>query len=224
MELVFNKVNDRWISEFKTDSDFNLHIEGVVEGNVSVFQRSTESGEYAYVRGSTPYPSTFSTVYDHDFSAILYPKYIKVSCATEPTLAVVTDDRGPIVKIEHHFEFNDLEYCEDEWMIGAEWLEETQYGDFYSLFNKLVSFLKENGEFYGDDYGDGKSWYISDGDVISEYTNLTFNGYQPTWMSYSEYGDSTPYISIDLNGPFSVHNGTYASLYEDYVYFSTVPE
>ena len=63
MELVFSKKNLAWETEFEVTADFNLHIEGVVEGNVKVYQRGTSEGEYSYVRGATPYPS-FANVYD----------------------------------------------------------------------------------------------------------------------------------------------------------------
>ena len=89
MEINFQKVGDVYVSEFTATADFNLHLEGVVEGNVKVYQRGTSSGEYAYVKTATPYPS-FSKVYDYDFSALVYPKYIKVSCPIMPTGAVVT--------------------------------------------------------------------------------------------------------------------------------------
>lgn len=89
MEINFNEVGGNFVSEFEATGDFNLHIEGVLEGNVSVYQRGTSSGSYAYVKGSTPYPSA-GNVYDYDFSALVYPKYIKVVCATEPSMAVVT--------------------------------------------------------------------------------------------------------------------------------------
>lgn len=89
MELNFTEKNNRWVAEFEATADFNLHIEGVVEGNISIFQRGTSSGEYAYVKEGTPYPSLNAT-YDYDFTAIVYPKYMKVSCETQPTMAVVT--------------------------------------------------------------------------------------------------------------------------------------
>ena len=89
MKLVFNLNQDRWVAEFEATADFNLHIEGVKTGNVSVFQRGSAEGKYAFVVGSTPAPS-YGTIYDYDFSALVYPKYIRVSCATEPTMAVVT--------------------------------------------------------------------------------------------------------------------------------------
>ena len=91
MELTFVKNNETrsWECEFQTPSDFNLHIEGVPEGKVYVYQRTTASGEYAYVKDATPYPS-LNKVYDADFSAVVYPKYIKVVCAEQPTNATVT--------------------------------------------------------------------------------------------------------------------------------------
>ena len=98
MDLIFTKQADRWVAEFIATDDFNLHIEGVVEGNVSVFQRGSESGNYAFVKEGTPHPS-YANVYDYDFAALIYPKFIKVSCATEPTSGIVTSD-GEITEIK----------------------------------------------------------------------------------------------------------------------------
>lgn len=100
MELNFtmNEKNGSWESEFKVESDFNLHIEGVAEGNVRVGQRGTPSGKYADVRSATPYPS-FSYAYDFDFSALVYPKWIKVVCPNEPEVAVVTFNAQAMNKV-----------------------------------------------------------------------------------------------------------------------------
>ncbi|MBR5198204.1 MAG: hypothetical protein IKW20_00065 [Bacteroidales bacterium] len=91
MELNFTKNSETnyWESEFEVGSDFNLHIEGVPEGKVWVYQRGTSSGQYAYAKSATPYPS-LSNVYDFDLQALVYPKFIKVVCAVEPTYAEVT--------------------------------------------------------------------------------------------------------------------------------------
>lgn len=89
MEINFTKDGNGFVSEFEATGDFNLHIEGVPEGSISVYQRGTSYGSYAYVKGSTPYPSA-GNVFDYDFSALVYPKYIKVICSTKPTMAVVT--------------------------------------------------------------------------------------------------------------------------------------
>jgi hypothetical protein len=89
MDLNFNKEGNVFVAEFEATADFNLHIEGVKEGDVLVFQRGTADGEYAYVRAATPYPS-FTTVYDFDFAALVYPKYIKVECNVMPSKGIVT--------------------------------------------------------------------------------------------------------------------------------------
>lgn len=90
MNLEFVK-KDNWEAEFEATADFNLHIEGVPEGQVRIYQRGTSDGEYAYVREATPYPS-FSDVYDFDFSALVYPKWIRVVCGNKPTSAQIVTD------------------------------------------------------------------------------------------------------------------------------------
>lgn len=89
MELNFQKSVNGWVAEFTATADFNLHIEGVLEGNVQVYQRGSSQGEYAFVRNAN-IESTSRKVYDYDFAALVYPKYMQVICVTEPTKAVVT--------------------------------------------------------------------------------------------------------------------------------------
>lgn len=89
MELNFTKQNSMWIAEFEVSSDFNLHLEGVSEGEINVFLSSVAGAGYARIREATPYPS-FGTVYDYDFSGVVWPKFIKVTCPNQPTMAVVT--------------------------------------------------------------------------------------------------------------------------------------
>lgn len=89
MDLTFSNQNNEWVAEFEVTADFNLHLEGVVEGLVKIFQKTVSDGAYAFVRAGTPYPS-YQKVYDYDFVGAIYPKYIKVVCQEEPTLAVVT--------------------------------------------------------------------------------------------------------------------------------------
>lgn len=89
MELAFVKVNDLFVAEFEATGNFNLHIEGVYEGNVEVFQKGVQNGEYARTHGATP-DSPYGRVYDYDFGGLIFPKYIKVECATQPASATVT--------------------------------------------------------------------------------------------------------------------------------------
>lgn len=98
MELTFQKSADRWIAEFEAHADFNLHLEGVLGGAVSIFQRGTASGGYAYVNDATPI-SSYANVYDYDFTGVVYPKFIKVSCASEPTFAEVISN-GEVTELK----------------------------------------------------------------------------------------------------------------------------
>lgn len=89
MEINFVKSGSVWAAEFEVTADFNIHIEGVIEGDVSIFQRGTSSGSYAYVRQAS-HSTSYGDTYDADFSALVYPKYIKVECPEKPSVAVVT--------------------------------------------------------------------------------------------------------------------------------------
>lgn len=96
MEITFSKSGEVYVAEFSVTGDFNLHIEGVTAGDVQVFQRGTTSGSYARVKSVNPY--SYEKVYDYDFSAVVYPKYIKIVSEVEPTLAVVTS-AGEVTEI-----------------------------------------------------------------------------------------------------------------------------
>lgn len=56
---------------------------------VRVYQR-TSGEKYALVDESAKVYSQYKDVYDYDFVGMVYPKYIRVASATEPSLAVVT--------------------------------------------------------------------------------------------------------------------------------------
>lgn len=88
MELVFNKVQSTWVAEFEATADFNLHLEGVKRGDIMVYQRGSATGQYAQVN-DVKADSSYTT-YDCDYTALVYPKYIKVSCRTQPSMGVVT--------------------------------------------------------------------------------------------------------------------------------------
>ena len=89
MNLEFIKVGNEWVAEFKVESDFNLHVEKGV-GNISISQSSVEGGAYDYVKQLSNAP--LDKVVDIDFVGVIYPKYIKIECATLPTLAIVTSN------------------------------------------------------------------------------------------------------------------------------------
>ena len=89
MDLNFSKVLDCYVAEFEATGDFNLHIEGVDVRELSIYQRTSANGAYASVRGALATPP-YGEVYDYDFTALVYPKHIKISCASVPTVAAVT--------------------------------------------------------------------------------------------------------------------------------------
>lgn len=87
MELTFNKEGDKYVAKFSVTSDFNIHIEKS-GGRVVLFQSSIENGEYDYVSGATI--ADTDGVFDSDFTALIYPKYIKMVADVMPSKAVVT--------------------------------------------------------------------------------------------------------------------------------------
>lgn len=97
MNLQFTNKGGNFVSEFEVTSDFNLHIEGVRLSDMHIYQK-TAGGSYAKV---TDFPSERSQdrVADFDFASLVYPKFIKVVCATEPTYAEIATD-GEVTEIK----------------------------------------------------------------------------------------------------------------------------
>ena len=87
MELTFNKIGNKYISEFEVTSDFNLHIERPEGGIINVYQRTSSEGEYAIIDG---FDTDGKSVLDIDFTALVYPKWIKIISEKEPKVGVVT--------------------------------------------------------------------------------------------------------------------------------------
>lgn len=90
MELTFLKSKTKsWVAEFEATADFNLHIERVDSGDISVFMKTSGEKysrveEFDRVRGAS--------VLDYDFVGIIYPKQIKIVSETEPTYATVLSE------------------------------------------------------------------------------------------------------------------------------------
>lgn len=90
MELEFKKVGSRYEAEFEAIGNFNLNIERVAPEKIQVFQKGAEDGEYA--SQASWYNNYASAIVDYDFSALIYPKWIKVVSYSEPIQAIVTMD------------------------------------------------------------------------------------------------------------------------------------
>lgn len=87
MELTFVKKGEWYEADFTADKDFNLHIEKA-NGPLSMYQTTVQGGQYEDVRGLNF--GLDNTVVDIDFTALVFPKYIRVVSKVMPTLAVVT--------------------------------------------------------------------------------------------------------------------------------------
>ena len=88
MELQFNKDGNNYIAEFTASDDFNLHIEREDRGFLKVMQRTTASGAYDNIQGASF--NYTDPVIDVDFTAAVYPQYIRVISFIKPTMAEVT--------------------------------------------------------------------------------------------------------------------------------------
>lgn len=90
MELQFEKVGKRWVAEFEATGNFNLNIERVEPSKIKIYQKGSEEGEYA---SSASWEINYApSVVDNDFSALIYPKFIKVVSDSEPIQGIVTMD------------------------------------------------------------------------------------------------------------------------------------
>ena len=186
MELKFNKSEEGWVAEFKVTSTFSLHIEGVVEGNISVHQRTTASGEYAYTREGTPSKS-YGKVYEFDFPVLVGPKFIKVVCATEPTSAeVVTDGEVAFEGGGEEQEILDvLYYFADSSVTGYIKLSEIE--DIEEIFGRqMVSWINDSTVEISVSSLNWAEFYIYG--YVLEYTDIHGNKeYYPKTMRFSPY-------------------------------------
>lgn len=90
MELQFTQTEKGfYVAEFEATADFNLHVERKAIGQVLMYQ-STGTGDYALVEGVKQLEG--KTVFDYDFTALIYPKRIKIVSVSEPTYAVITSE------------------------------------------------------------------------------------------------------------------------------------
>lgn len=99
MELNFERIDNLYVAEFEVASDFNLHIERDTEGRLDIYQR-TAGGQYEYINDIGWLNRRL--VYDYDFTALVYPKYIKIVTSVLPLVATITTDG----------EVNELKYQE----------------------------------------------------------------------------------------------------------------
>jgi hypothetical protein len=94
MELTFKQSSQLfgkeygYEAEFEATADFNIHIERVSGGRFLVYQKSVADGGWDIVDGLGH--KDHKAVIDLDFTALVYPKWIKVVSEVEVTMGVVT--------------------------------------------------------------------------------------------------------------------------------------
>ena len=92
MELEFVKRGNNYEAIFEAPSDFNIHIELNKPSYLGVYQSSIQNGEYSF---TTEYKlNNIQKVYDIDFGALVYPKWIKVVSGSEVVSASVNFNEG----------------------------------------------------------------------------------------------------------------------------------
>lgn len=88
-QLEFTEVSKGlWEAEFVAVANFNLHIERAKRGSLVVSQRGTDSGEYATAFAKGEYEG--AAIFDSDFGALVYPKWIKVESGSKVLSCTVT--------------------------------------------------------------------------------------------------------------------------------------
>ena len=91
INLEFKKNSSVWYAEFQVNSDFNIHLERDNYGRVNILQRTTSEGNFEPVvlPGNLAYNA--GTTIDCDFSALVYPKTIRVESYSEVLSGTVTE-------------------------------------------------------------------------------------------------------------------------------------
>lgn len=88
MQLEITKNNNgTYQIETEVNKDFNLHLERTKSGVLEMFQKTSQNGKYAVVDS---FNFGDKTVVDYDFSAVVYPKTIKIVSLSEITYAEIT--------------------------------------------------------------------------------------------------------------------------------------
>lgn len=89
--LEFKKNGSVWYAEFQVNSDFNIHLERQAEGRLYIAQRTTSEGGFDNVTLPIGVNVNTGMVFDCDFSALVYPKTIRVESYSEVLSGTVTE-------------------------------------------------------------------------------------------------------------------------------------
>ena len=92
LDFVETIEGKEWVAEFTATGNFNLHLERETNGSLIVKQRGTETGEYAAAFVKGVYEG--QRVFDYDFGALVYPKWIRIESGSKVVSGTITLSEG----------------------------------------------------------------------------------------------------------------------------------
>ena len=92
LDFVETIEGKEWVAEFTATGNFNLHLERDNNGSLIVKQRGTENGEYATAFSRGMYEG--KRVFDYDFGALVYPKWIRIESGSKVVSGTITLSEG----------------------------------------------------------------------------------------------------------------------------------
>lgn len=84
-DIQFTKQGNTYVAEFEVNADFNLHIEKSRSGYLYMQQRTSNVGQFDSVKNFQILDSDY--IIDCDFSALIYPKQIRIVSEHMPSIA-----------------------------------------------------------------------------------------------------------------------------------------
>lgn len=123
MELIFFKVGEEYVAEFMTTANINIHIEKN-NAAIKMFQKTLLDAKYSHISEFDRW--CYNSVIDVDICGAIYPKYIRIVCTVEPTMAEVTCPDGEVTIIEQgakliKFNISATEFTAEEGMTWEQW-------------------------------------------------------------------------------------------------------
>lgn len=102
LNFVKNENTQKYVAEIVVNADFNIHLERTSDGGLEIYQKNGEYTEAIDDRSATkrgfdvvavpntvPYNS--GLVFDYDFSALVYPKTIRIESGSAVTIGIITE-------------------------------------------------------------------------------------------------------------------------------------
>lgn len=90
MTLTFTQENGLYVAEFEASAPFSIHLERPKGGFINMLQRSVDSGTYVAVKNFNPNYNATQVIDADCGSGAVYPKWIRLESAVEPSVAEVT--------------------------------------------------------------------------------------------------------------------------------------